>query len=71
MAVEESVPKFQETYLVRLLLMHGSDPKILDSHKHSPVDLALGLPHSNLQIEILEYMAEPNMCKELFSRGHR
>lgn len=51
--------------------MHGADPRILDHQSRSPVDVALKLPHSNLQIEILEYMAEPSFFREYCSRGHR
>jgi palmitoyltransferase ZDHHC13/17 len=69
--IEESVPKYQESYIVRLLLMNGADPKIADGQQRTPVDLALNLPHSNLQIELLEYMSEPSICKEYCQRGHR
>jgi len=48
LAVEESVPKYQEIYIVRLLLMNGADPRLMDAQSRTPVDLALALPHSNL-----------------------
>lgn len=64
LAIEEAVPEFKESYIVRLLLMHGADPAIRDSSGKSAIDAALSLPHSNLQVELLEYMSEPTVCKE-------